>query len=166
MEARDVLFQQLLTEHGAGISRVASTYVRNSAEREDLAQDIWLAVWRALPSFRHEASLKTFVYRIAHNRSVTALVRRGAAGSGADEIDGLEDPAPGPAQQFAAARDGEALQAAVGALPLGLRQAITLRLEGLSYSEIAEVLGISESNVAVRLNRARERLSLRLNGER
>ncbi|WP_261324474.1 RNA polymerase sigma factor [Microbulbifer agarilyticus] len=51
---------------------------------------------------------------------------------------------------------------AVAQLPLGMRQVLSLRFEGLSYSEISEVLGISESNVAVRLNRARERLNTKL----
>lgn len=165
MDAREILFQQLITEHGAGIARVAGSYLRNVAERDELVQEIWLGVWRALPSFRGDASLKTFVYRIAHNRSVTELTRRRAAMGDGNEVPELVDSAPGPAEQLAAARDSERLLAAVQKLPLGLRQTLTLRLEGLSYSEIAEVLGITESNVAVRLNRARERLSDRLRGE-
>lgn len=166
MDARDRLFQQAMADCGAGISRVAGSYVRSTAEREDLMQEIWLAVWRALPSFRGDASLKTFVYRIAHNRSVTELARRRSAHTGVEDLEVLEDDSPGPEQQLQSQRDSARLVRAVQQLPLGLRQALTLRLEGLSYAEISEVLGISESNVAVRLNRARERLSGRLRGER
>ncbi|MGL6161466.1 RNA polymerase sigma factor [Microbulbifer sp.] len=165
MDARDRLFQQLLADHGAAISRVAGAYVRGHAERDDLVQDIWLAVWRALPSFRGDASLKTFVFRIAHNRSVTELARRRAAHGNMEEVEALADSAPGPAERLAAEQRAQRLLAAVQRLPLGLRQALTLRLEGFSYSEIAEVLGISDTNVAVRLNRARERLRVRLAGE-
>ncbi|MEX2961861.1 RNA polymerase sigma factor [Microbulbifer sp. TYP-18] len=165
MESRDQLFQQLLAEHSGGVSRVAATYARGIGEREDLTQEIWLAVWRALPAFRGEASLKTFVYRIAHNRSVSALVRRRPPGDALQDAEEPEDPTPGPAQQYAALRDAQSLLAAVQKLPLGLRQTLSLRLEGLSYEEIAEVLGVSESNVAVRLNRARQRLSARLTRE-
>lgn len=164
MSARDQLFQQLVSDHGAGVARVAGSYARNGAERDDLLQDIWLAVWRALPSFRGDASLKTFVFRIAHNRSVTSLARRRPDGAAAEEMEQLVDSSPGPAQRLASQRDSERLLAAVQRLPLGLRQTLTLRLEGLSYAEISEVLGISESNVAVRLNRARQRLSDRLGG--
>ncbi|WP_250461298.1 RNA polymerase sigma factor [Microbulbifer litoralis] len=164
MRASEQLFQQLVADHGAAIARVAGSYVRNSAERDDLAQDIWLAVWRALPSFRGDASLKTFVFRIAHNRAVTALARRRPEGAAEDALEQLADSAPGPAEQLASRRDSERLLAAVQQLPLGLRQTLTLRLEGLSYAEISEVLGIGESNVAVRLNRARQKLSERLGG--
>lgn len=162
MDARDRLFQQLLADHGAAISRVAGAYVRGRAEREDLAQDIWLAVWRALPSWRGDASLKTFVFRIAHNRSVTSLSRRKPADLDLEEAEALVDSAPCPAEQLVAERQAQLLLAAVQRLPLGQRQVLTLRLEDFSYSEIAEVLGITESNVAVRLNRAREQLRARL----
>jgi RNA polymerase sigma-70 factor (ECF subfamily) len=165
LDARDRLFQQLMADHGAGISRVAGSYVRGHAERDDLVQDIWLAVWRALPSFRGDASLKTFVFRIAHNRSVTELTRRRAEFGDPGELDQLADSAPGPADKLVSRRDSERLLTAVQQLPLGLRQTLTLRLEGLSYAEISEVLGIGESNVAVRLNRARERLRAQLGGE-
>lgn len=161
MDNRDQQFQQLVAEHGAGISRVAGTYARNNAEREDLLQDIWLAIWRALPGFRGEASLKTFVYRIAHNRSVSELVRRKPADATADPTV-IIDEAPGPAAQLEAERQAARLVDAVRRLPLGLRQVVSLRLEGLSYSEISEIIGISESNVAVRLNRARKQLAARL----
>ncbi|SDK54587.1 RNA polymerase sigma factor [Microbulbifer yueqingensis] len=161
MKARSEQFQQLISDYGGGIARVAGTYTRTPEERDDLLQDIWLAIWRALPGFRGEASVKTFIFRIAHNRSVTELARRRPE---ADDVllEGVADSAPGPAERLAGQRKSERLQAAVQALPLGLRQVISLRLEGLGYSEIAEVLGISESNVAVRLNRARQRLSNRL----
>lgn len=165
MDARDQLFQQLLADHGPAISRVAGTYARSAAEREDLAQDIWLAVWRALPGFRGEASLKTFVFRIAHNRSVTNLARRRPEHAELDEAEQQADSAPCPAEQLAAQRQSRRLLSAVQELPLGQRQVLTMRLEDFSYAEIAEVLGISESNVAVRLNRARERLRARLGGE-
>lgn len=158
MDNRDQQFQQLVTELGAGIARVAGTYTRSDAEREDLLQDIWLAVWRALPGFRGESSLKTFVYRIAHNRSVSELVRRKPPHEIADP-DILLDEAPGPAAQWEAERQSARLVEAVRRLPLGLRQVVSLRLEGLGYTEISEIIGISESNVAVRLNRARKQLA-------
>ncbi|WP_299944792.1 sigma-70 family RNA polymerase sigma factor [uncultured Microbulbifer sp.] len=159
MERRDQLFQQALATYAEGVSRVARSYVRTAAEREDLMQEIWLGLWRALPAFRGEASLKTFVYRIAHNRCVTELSRRKPHHSGEEELLNLQDSRPGPAEHLAAQRDWERLVCMIQRLPLGLRQTLTLRLEGLSYAEISEVLGIGESNVAVRLNRARAQLN-------
>ncbi|MFV8783406.1 RNA polymerase sigma factor [Microbulbifer sp. SA54] len=161
MDAREQIFQQLLEECGGGIARLAGSYVRSLAERDDLVQEIWLAVWRALPGFRGDASLRTFAYRIAHNRSVTQLARRRDTGD-SDLLEALEDERPGPEAHLVQSREAERLMRAVSALPLGMRQVLTLRFEGLGYSEISEVLGISESNVAVRLNRARERLNTKL----
>lgn len=164
MELRDQLFQQAVAEYTEGISRVVSSYVRSKAEHEDLLQEIWLGLWRALPAFRGDASLKTFVYRIAHNRCVTEIARRKPQHDGENELMELEDSQPGPAECLDAERKSERLVHAVQQLPLGLRQTLTLRLEGFSYAEISEVLGISESNIAVRLNRAKERLNISLSG--
>ncbi|MBN8429984.1 RNA polymerase sigma factor [Microbulbifer salipaludis] len=161
MDAREQLFQQLIEDCGSGIARLAGSYVRNRAEREDLVQEIWLAIWRALPGFRGDASPRTFAYRIAHNRSVTQLARRRDSEDG-EVLETVADERPGPETQLLQRRDAERLMRAVSQLPLGMRQVLTLRFEGLSYSEISEVLGISESNVAVRLNRARERLNSKL----
>ncbi|MFA0813437.1 RNA polymerase sigma factor [Microbulbifer epialgicus] len=164
MDLRDQLFQQVIAEYAEGISRVVRSYVRSSAEHDDLLQEIWLGLWRALPSFRGDASLKTFVYRITHNRCVTEIARRKPQHSGEEELLELEDHQPGPAERLVAEQKSERLVRAIQQLPLGLRQTLTLRLEGLSYAEISEVLGISESNIAVRLNRAKERLNVRLSG--
>ncbi|WP_043320144.1 RNA polymerase sigma factor [Microbulbifer sp. HZ11] len=161
MDAREQLFQQLIEECGGGIARLAGSYVRNQAEREDLVQEIWLAIWRALPGFRGDSSLRTFAYRIAHNRSVTQLARRRDS-EDSEVLETVADERPGPEAQLERSRDAERLMRAVSLLPLGMRQVLTLRFEGLSYSEISEVLGISESNVAVRLNRARDRLNTKL----
>jgi len=161
LDAREQIFQQLIEDCGGGIARLAGSYARNRAEQEDLTQEIWLAIWRALPGFRGDSSLRTFAYRIAHNRSVTQLTRRRDSGDSA-LLDDLTDESPGPDMRLIQSRDAERLLRAVSQLSLGMRQALTLRFEGLSYSEISEVLGISESNVAVRLNRARERLNAKM----
>ncbi|WP_444906923.1 RNA polymerase sigma factor [Microbulbifer sp. SSSA008] len=164
MELRDQLFQQATTEYTEGVSRLVHSYVRSKAEHDDLLQEIWLGLWRALPTFRGDASLKTFVYRIAHNRCVTELTRRKPYHGSDDELLELEDHQPGPVERLVAERKSEQLVRAVQKLPLGLRQTLTLRLEGLSYAEISEVLGITESNIAVRLNRAKECLNICLLG--
>jgi RNA polymerase sigma factor (sigma-70 family) len=67
---------ELLAAHGAALSRLASSYVRRQDEREDLLQEIVVAIWRALPRFRRESSERTFLFRIAHNRAITYVARR------------------------------------------------------------------------------------------
>ncbi|MDN5924917.1 MAG: sigma-70 family RNA polymerase sigma factor, partial [Xanthomonadales bacterium] len=64
-------FTSLLREYAGLLSRVAASYEAEPAARDDLLQDIALALWKALPRWRGEASLKTFVARVAHNRGAT-----------------------------------------------------------------------------------------------
>src|SRR3954463_9150776 len=57
------------------VRRLCGAYASAAADREDLFQDIFLAVWRALPSFRGDASARTWVYRIAHNVALSWQTR-------------------------------------------------------------------------------------------
>lgn len=153
-------YDQILRRDGAALRRVAGAYEREPGRREDLFQDICLAVWQALPRFRGDSSERTFVFRIAHNRGLTHRSRRRPSDGTDLEVaaERLADPHPDPE---AAVREGqrrERLREAVLALPLEPRQILSLTLEGLSNLEIADVLGITENNVAVRLNRARKAL--------
>lgn len=145
------------------LARIVSTYEADPARREELLQEVALAVWRSLDGFEGRASLRTFLARIAHNRCVShvARERRRIDGSGApiDAADAADDSTlrqPLPLVQ--AEQTYARLVAAVAALPLGPRQVISLALEGFEQAEIAETLGISVNNVAVRLHRARRAL--------
>ena len=155
-------FERVVREHGAALARLAATYAPESADRDDLAQEILLAIWRALPRFRGESSERTFVFRVAHNRGITYRSRRRRhlpplpeEGGDAREV---PDAGPDPAARLERARRHERLIAAVGRLPGPQRLAVLLHLEGLSHREIAAVQGITEENVAVRLTRARRAL--------
>jgi RNA polymerase sigma factor (sigma-70 family) len=163
MEGRATLderYDGILRREGAALRRVAAAYEAEPARREDLFQEICLAIWQALPRFRGEASERTFVFRIAHNRGLTHRSRRRPAASAAElaEAESVADPRPGPEAEVRDVQRRERLRAAVLALELEPRQVISLTLEGLSPKEIAEVLGITENNVAVRLSRARRAL--------
>jgi RNA polymerase sigma factor (sigma-70 family) len=150
--------ETLLAAHGPSLGRVAASYTRGVADREDLFQDIVIAIWRALPGFRGECSERTFVFRIAHNRGISHSARgRGVAATLSDDLE-VADAAPTPEQTVAATQQTQRLLAAVQRLSVGYRQVVTLSLEGLSYAEIADVLGISETNVGARLTRARQLL--------
>lgn len=165
-ESRDDRCVRLLQEHDPALRRLAASYEFDRSKRQDLMQEIWLAVWQALPRFRAECSERTFVFRIAHNRAVSHVdyaQRRRA--EPLDEDAPLPASDPDPEHVFSARQRQDRLQAAVRSLPIGLRQVVVLTLEGLSHAEVAEITGISANNVAVRLSRARAALS-RLLGAR
>jgi RNA polymerase sigma factor (sigma-70 family) len=157
-------FERLLEGNRASLGRLAFSYTNTAADREDLLQDIAMALWQALPRFRGECSERTFVYRIAHNRALTALARRRPLHHPV-EAESV-DPVPLVEAALAEQQESTRLAEAVRRLPLPYRQVVVLVLEGLEYGEIAEVLGISESNVGVRLNRARPLLRQMMGGRR
>jgi RNA polymerase sigma-70 factor (ECF subfamily) len=154
-------YERLWREHGPSLARLAYSYETNPHAREDLLQDIRLAIWLALPRFRGESSLRTFLFRIAHNRALTHVWRRKAVRS-SEELEEPVDTRPGPESTAIEAMNYSRLTDAIRQLALPFRQVITLSLEDLSYAEIASVLGISENNVAVRINRARKLLREKL----
>lgn len=154
----EAAFATLLATHGPSLGRLARSYTRDRAESEDLYQEIAIAIWRALPSFRNECSERTFVFRIAHNRAMSHLARRRPFMAGIEGEREAADTRPNAEQQLATYQERDRLFAAVQRLPLGSRQVLMLSLEGMAYTDIAEVLGITETNVGARLTRAREKL--------
>jgi len=159
-------YDRILRDHGLALRRVAATYEADPARREDLFQEICLALWQALPRFREEASERTFAFRIAHNRGLTYGWRaRGSATADLDEAEELADPRQDPESELAEGERRDRLREAVRRLPLTARQVVVLSLESLSQREIGDVLGITENNVAVRLTRARKLLRQALETE-
>lgn len=148
---------QTLQQHWPMLARLAASYQPEPARRDDLLQDISIALWQALPRWRGEGSLRAFIARVAHNRAVDALAsERRHHGSTLDEQ--WPDPAADPLQQAAQAQQHDGLLLAVRQLPLGHRQVVMLALEGFSQREIGQALALEENTVAQRLSRARRQL--------
>ncbi len=156
--------EAIITAFGPALARVAASYEADLGLREDLTQDILISIHRELPNLRDETRLAPFVFRIAHNRGVSHVVRERTARSGLValmpeyQIDTLTDQGDTPEQTYVAWQRAERLTAAVHRLALPYRQVMTLVLEDLSHAQIAEALGLTVSNVAVRVNRAKAML--------
>jgi RNA polymerase sigma-70 factor (ECF subfamily) len=150
-------FDQIVARYGPSLARLAWAYVDDAADHADLQQDVLVAIWRALPAFRGDASVRTFVFRIAHNRGITFAARQRRRPSVP-----LPDSVPDERSDATAALDAreraERLRLAIRRLPPPQRQAISACLEGLSLAEIAELQATTTNNVSVRLTRAREAL--------
>ena len=151
----------LLETHGSALRRLAGCYTDHGADREDLFQEIALALWLGLPRFRGESSERTWLYRVAHNVAITfvARARRKAAVEEPDPEAAAVVPAAENAEEAAIRRErAERLRWAIRMLPVVDRQIIQMHLEGLSHAEIETVTGLSQGNIAVRLSRIRQRL--------
>jgi RNA polymerase sigma-70 factor (ECF subfamily) len=154
----------IIAAYGSGLARVAASYEADPALQEDLVQDILLAIHRSLPGLRDHSRLAPFVFRIAHNRSVTHVMRQ-ASRRERGEVDGHEEAGESPEELLLADERSRRVTVAVRRLPLPYRQVMTLVLEELTYPEIAETLGITQTNVGVRVNRAKTMLKAMLDDE-
>lgn len=157
--------EQVIADYGPALARIAGSYERDRGLRDDLVQDIATAVWKALPSLQDPAKLRPFVFRIAHNRSVSHVARQAARPRSAELSEDLRDEGLDPETRLVESERSRRLVEAVRRLSLPYRQVITLLLEDLSYEEIAETLGLTVNNVGVRINRAKTQLKVMLTDE-
>lgn len=153
----DISLDDVLNEHGAMLSRIASSYVRDGIRHDDLLQDISIGVWQALPTWRGDASLRVFLARVAHNRALDHLARQDRKALEPLRDDLIDDNG-GPIEHAQSQQRRLALLDAIRQLPLASRQAVVLALEGFSQHEIGIALGADENAIAQRLSRARRQL--------
>jgi RNA polymerase sigma factor (sigma-70 family) len=146
-------FSDLMEAYAAPVRRLCSAYAAGSADREDLFQDIFLAIWRALPGFRGESSVRTWVYRIAHNVALTWRTRDRRRRLREAVLD--EDAQPFSQMDLRQL----ALTQAIVEMSDGDRALTLLWLEGLTATEIEAVTGVKAATVAVRLSRIRKQLN-------
>ena len=148
----------LLREHAGMLFRIASGYTRTLAARDDLAQEMSVAVWKALPAFRGEGSLKAFIARTAQFAALDHVRKRSNRFDN-DEIDeSFESHDPRPDEHAGQSQQRQQLLQAVRALPAGQRECVLLVLEGFNNREIADILGMPGNTVDQRLSRARQQL--------
>jgi RNA polymerase sigma factor (sigma-70 family) len=155
---RRAQFEALVRRREAALRALAAKFARAPEDREDLVQDMLLAIWKALPQFRGESSLATYAQRIAYSTAVDYARRHRIL---LPEVD-AEDGDASPEERIGAVMVGARLRNAIDALPRKLREVLDLHLDGHDYREIAQRTGIGPSNVGARLTRARDRLRRRL----
>ncbi|MCP4986679.1 MAG: sigma-70 family RNA polymerase sigma factor [Colwellia sp.] len=164
------VFTLWMTEHEKLLRHIITGFEAKNAIQDELFQEIALNIWRALPKFRHDSAVKTFVARIAHNVLATHVaksVRTVKADQDLTEISSeaeKDHSQPTPYQSLNQSQRQQRLVSSIRQLTLEQQQVITLALEGMSYLEIAEVLAITTNLVGVRLQRAKTALAQLLEG--
>jgi RNA polymerase sigma-70 factor (ECF subfamily) len=162
-----VAFQALVERHRAMVYRVAYQFAGTHQDAEDIAQDVFLKVYRSLDRFRYDAQLTSWLYRIVMNACIDHRRRQAPAGWAPfnEEAElrmmNIPEERPGPDAQAYGGQLGEVLAAEVARLPPGQRLVFTMRHhEGLKLSEIADALGLAEGTVKRQLHAAVHRLRL------
>lgn len=161
-------FDRIVERYRRDVYRIAYRMTTNHEDADDVAQETFLRAYRALGSFRGDASLKTWLFRIAMNLSIN--VGRSHAGrvSEGHDLEALPDARAieGPAGERRLLRSEEAarVRGAVAALPPRQKQVVLLRMyEELPFQEIAEVLdcpiGTAKANFFHAMNNLRKALA-------
>ena len=162
-------FAELVRRHERRVYGLVFRMVRDRADADDLAQEVFLTAFKSIASFRRGAAFTTWIYRIAVNQSLTFLKKRRREKDRAGFREDLSVDGPGRDEGFSPeARSAlkelrGRISEAVDALPDHFRASFVLVAgQGLSHAEAAEVLGCSENTVSWRMHKARKLLRSRL----
>ncbi len=154
-------FQRVYAEFHPRIRRYLER-LAGPRDVEDLTQEVFTKVSQALPRFRSESSISTWIYRIATNAAYDRLRARSSQHELDVPLDGeapIEDRSPGVEQKLARRQMNECIDDYIARLPASYRSVVVLsEHEGLSNQEIADALDVTLDTVKIRLHRARARL--------
>ncbi len=151
-----MVFEDLYGQYYPKVYRLCMGYTNDEELAKDMVQDIFIAVWKHLPGFRNEASVGTWVYRIATNHCLRAVEKEQR-----NAVIGLPEQLP----EAPAANIEEQLQLlyqCIAMLKETDRIIIALVLEGLPQAEIAAIAGLSEGNIRVKVHRIKEQLTQKI----
>lgn len=158
-------FQALVERHRSMVYRVAYQFAGNHHDAEDIAQEVFIKVYRSLGRFRQDAQLSSWMYRIVMNACIDHRRRYSPAGAApfGEEAEqkmlNTPEEAPGPEATAYAGELGQVLEAEINRLPQGQRIVFVMRHhQGLKLCEIAEALGLAEGTVKRQLHAAVHRL--------
>src|ERR1035437_1263752 len=157
---QDDRYREAAAAYGAALERLAHAYEADAEYRRDLLQEIHLALWRSFAGRDARCSLRTWVYRVAHNAATSHAMRQRRLNShvlvSLEELDQLPDPsAPDAGRQQALSR----LLTLVQRLKPLDRQVILSYLEGMDAAAIGEITGLAPGNVATKIHRIKNILS-------
>jgi len=147
-------FQTLVDEHKKILYKVCYSYCRNRDDREDLAQEIIVQLWRSFASFDGRCRFSTWMYRIALNVAISFYRRestrtRHVLSDDEKVLNAIDETENRSAEV-------QALYEFIDGLEPLNKALILLYLDGNSYSEIADVVGITETNVATKISRLKQ----------
>lgn len=160
--SREALFDEVIAAYGPALERLARAYEADADARRDLLQEVHIGLWRSLTGFDGRCSLRTWIYRVAHNVASSHVNRQARSRKhrfiGLDEIGDHADSREG--EHAAGQReDLRRLYATIYQLEPLDRQVMLAYLEGMDAASTAEITGLSARNVATKIHRIKTALS-------
>lgn len=163
MSPQDSLYRDAAIEFGPALDRLARAYEWDPEKRRDLLQEVHFSLWRSFATYDTKCSLRTWVYRVAHNTATTHVIRQKkvyAALTSLEELNELPTD-----EQTEASLDQRSASDRLSHLirqlkPLD-RQVIVSYLEGMDALSIGEITGLAPANVAMKIHRIKVLLTRR-----
>ncbi len=159
---KEILFKKVVHDNKDRLHRLSKGFCGNSADADDLFQEILIRIWSSIDSFRNESHINTWVYRVATN---TALMYKKSMAANRKRTDNshkeyttivLESDVDTKHQNEVMMSK---LFSAIAMLKEVDRLIVTMLLEDMSYNDIATITGLKPSNVGARINRLKVKLS-------
>ena len=154
-------FLELVTENRNKILRVCRVYAWNSADQDDLYQEILFQIWRSLPALKEKQFANTWLYRVAINTAISFVRKRASRSDRVVHFEPADLTRAIESRQTTAENTDDRianLYTAIYKLDPLEKALVTLFLEDFTYEQIAEATGISANNVGVMLHRAKKKL--------
>jgi RNA polymerase sigma-70 factor (ECF subfamily) len=160
MNSKENKFKQLFKENKDRVFRICCSYVRSDHNRQDLFQEVFMNVWRNFDSFRNESHINTWIYRISINTAINYCRLQSKNDKRCQEIkqEIVSEEDKNLALKFIQEKELQTMFEAINTLPVLEKSIISLVLEGVNHSEIAQICGISEGNVRVKFHRIKKKL--------
>lgn len=155
----ETIFLTALEENQDRLLRISSSYTEDTSEAQDLFQEVLINIWRALPNFKGDSAISTWMYRIALNVSLRHRAKLNREKSRFSRLKSLtieqvvhdENESSDKNKLFF-------MRSCIRTLDDADKAVITLYLEELSYREISKITGLKENTIAVKVKRIKEKL--------
>ena len=158
-------FDALVKRHQKGVWRLVRRYIKSDADANDVTQLVFVRAFKGLVAFRGASSVRSWLYRIAINGSLSWIRDHRHEQPGEIAEDALSEPHAGPAR-IAGDQEGERLRAAIAQLPPKQKMVLELRVfDDLPFKEVAELADCSENTAKVNFHYAVKRLRDILGGD-
>jgi RNA polymerase sigma-70 factor (ECF subfamily) len=159
---QDDLYLETAATYGAALDRLAHAYEADPDKRQDLGQEIRIALWRSFAGWNGQCSLRTWVYRVAHNAATSYVIRQRRVNTrelaSLEELENLPDRGAGRSAADTNHAFGRLLELIQSLKPLD-RQVILSYLEDMDAASIGEIVGLSSGNVATKIHRIKKILA-------
>lgn len=153
---KEEVFTNLIREHQALLYKVTSIYADNKEDREDLFQEVVFQLWKYFDSFRNDAKVTTWMYRVAMNTAITFIKKKKRRPDAVPIADVFLNHSDYKDNVFEERL--KLLYQHLKQLNTFEKGLIFLLLEGKSYKEIAQITGLSDSNVGTKISRVKKKL--------